>query len=125
MSCAAGAAGSASGGARSATSALRLEVGRRLKVAAAAAATVSVAACTAGCGLASAGPTCGDFMKMGSDQQRSALIDWAKKHDSRVDSSNPNSFSSGAALFQDQASMNAYCSQPGHSGDHLNTLAPG
>ena len=77
-----------------------------------------------GCGLPSAGPTCSQFISMASDDQQKAMINWAKRHDSRVDPNNPNSFASGAALFADHASMSVYCGESGHGGDHINNLSP-
>jgi hypothetical protein len=59
-----------------------------------------------------------------SDQGRlTAIVDWARKHDGRVDPSKPNVGSSGFAVFQDRASLIMYCQDSAHRGDRLGDLA--
>ncbi len=78
----------------------------------------------AGCSVPGTGPTCSEFMSMTTDGKRQAVIDWAKEHDDRVDPDNPDSVTSGFAMFQDLASITRYCSESGHTDDHLGDLSP-
>jgi len=77
-----------------------------------------------GCGLTAGGPSCQQFLQMSEADQTSAVINWARKHDNRVDPKDPNSGLSGFALFQDRGSLITYCQDPNHSGDHLGNLVP-
>jgi hypothetical protein len=78
----------------------------------------------AGCSVPGSGPSCSEFLNMNNDDKRSAVIDWAKDNDDRVDADNPDAGQSGFAMFQNQASMTAYCSGSGHGDDHLGDLKP-
>jgi hypothetical protein len=90
------------------------------------AAVLLLAVTVAGCGATAeaAGPTCGEFVKMPSEQQTTALLEWARTHDERVDQDNPNAGFSGFALFQDRASMNMYCADEAHRDEHISELTP-
>jgi hypothetical protein len=79
-----------------------------------------------GCGLSkSAGPTCKSFLLMSEEDQTKAIIDWAHRHDNRVDAKNPNADGSGFALFQDRGGLITYCQDASHSNDHIGDLSPG
>ena len=85
---------------------------------------LSISLAVAGCSLPASGPTCGEFLNMTNEDKRQAVIDWAKGHDDRVDPDDPDSVTSGFAMFQNLASFTRYCGQPGHEDDHLGDLSP-
>jgi predicted glutamine amidotransferase len=62
---------------------------------------------------------------MSEPDQTKAIIDWARRHDDRVDPNNPNADGSGYALFQDRGGLITYCQDASHSNDHLGDLSPG
>lgn len=91
-------------------------------MAGAASMTAMTAALVTACSATSAGQTCEEFLRMNTEGQTAAIVDWAKDHDDRIDPENPNKGFSGFALFQDRASLNLYCADPAHRDDQLGDL---
>lgn len=84
--------------------------------------SVITAALVTACSAAEAGPTCEEFLRMDTEGQTAAIVDWSKDHDDRIDPDNPNKGFSGFALFQNRASFNLYCADPAHRDDKLGEL---